>query len=233
MRRKALASTALLLILSVCPAYAADLPVYKAPPAYKAPPVAAPVPLWTGPYLGVGIGFQSANGDQSENGPGAWPAAVGPLYSNSFTHTSPFVSVYTGYNYQLGNIVLGVEGDVGFSALQQNNIGLGGLQTKFSSDWDASVRLRLGYAVDKFLFYGTGGLAIAEGTFGLDGFTSSHTHLGWTAGAGIEYALSPNWIGRIESRYTSFEKETYATPYGPVGVKWDNWRVGVGLGYKF
>ena len=70
----------------------------------------------------------------------------------------------------------------------------------------ASLRGRLGFAFDRVLVYGTGGLALASGSnnnaFGWN--NGSSTRLGRTAGAGLEYAFAPNWSARLEYRYSDF-----------------------------
>jgi outer membrane immunogenic protein len=37
----------------------------------------------------------------------------------------------------------------------------------------------------------------------------SDTYVGWTVGAGLEYAFTNNLIGRIEYRYTDYGDETH------------------------
>jgi outer membrane immunogenic protein len=89
------------------------------------------------------------------------------------------------------------------------------------SNWDGSVRGRVGYLVaPDFLVFGTGGVAIqnfraeatCSGSFpGLFMFcignhvgSDSTTRVGWTLGAGIEKMLGGNWIGRVEYRYADY-----------------------------
>ncbi len=96
------------------PALAADLstPLYKAPPAapplYKAPPAAPPLFSWTGCYVGV-------------EGGGAWgqsqhvaaaapkPASVGLPITLKFNLAGALAGGTVGCNYQVGNVVLGVD----------------------------------------------------------------------------------------------------------------------------
>src|SRR5690606_30260300 len=86
------------------------------------------------------------------------------------------------------------------------------------TSWQASLRARLGYAVDTWLLYATGGVAVGraklslerylEGDF-FDSASDSNTHFGWTVGAGVEKAFTPNWTGRAEVRYTDFGGKDY------------------------
>ncbi len=93
---------------------------------------------------------------------------------------------FAGYNFQVNpNWVVGLEGDI---------VGSG----KKSNSWDATVRGRLGYAYDRYLFYGTGGLAFGN----IKNGGASATKTGWTVGAGIEAAVTSNVTARFEYRYT-------------------------------
>jgi outer membrane immunogenic protein len=101
-------------------------------------------------------------------------------------------------------------------------------------NWDASARLRLGGLITPtILLYGTGGVAlgsvdsafnysamtvynefgggsITHTTFGAGSW--SDTRIGWTAGAGVETALAPNWKVRAEYRFTDLGTFTKNTP---------------------
>lgn len=102
--------------------------------------------------------------------------------------------------------VLGIEGDV-------ERVGSNGN----GSNWGASFRGRVGYAMGAALLYGTAGLAILD--------LPNDTLSGFTAGAGVEYAFSPQWTGRVEYRHTNFEQS------GSNGG--DNSSLRVGLSYRF
>ena len=82
-----------------------------------------------------------------------------------------------------------------------------------ANDWQSSVRLRAGYALDRTLIYATGGIAFADDketvTLSLDTYSQTQTLTGWTIGGGVEYALTNGWIGRVEVRYTDFGKTNY------------------------
>jgi outer membrane immunogenic protein len=93
-----------------------------------------------------------------------------------------------GYNYQpLPWAVVGAEADI--------NAGANG--------WLGTVRWRVGVPVSSFLVYGTGGLAYGgayRASF-MSPLDLSAVSVGWTAGAGVEYALTPNWSVRGEWLY--------------------------------
>lgn len=249
-------SGGLAFVLLSSPAWAADLPVRRAPAAVVPPPQATPaaapaavavppavspvaaVPVvagfWTGPYVGLMLGYQHQDVHQSENGPGAWPAAVGPRYSDDYSRSSVYGSAFVGYNHMMGSAMLGLEGDVAISPGDASSTGPGGISSTFESRWDASLRLRAGYAVDeRVMVFATGGIAFADGQLDIGGRSSSNTHVGWTVGAGVDYAFAERWFGRAEVRYSDYGSQTYSTPYGPVSLDFNNTRIGVGIGFRF
>ena len=87
------------------------------------------------------------------------------------------------------------------------------------SDWQASIRGRVGYAWDRWMLYGTGGVAftevtadanfIAVGAFPQTLASSRKTLVGATAGLGLEYAFTNNWSVGVEGRYTWYDTETF------------------------
>jgi outer membrane immunogenic protein len=85
--------------------------------------------------------------------------------------------------------------------------------TDFEVQWQGSVRGRLGWAIDRTLFYATGGLAFAELQYTyvsantvFESFKDTRT--GWTIGAGVEHAYTPNWTIRAEYRFTDYGSVT-------------------------
>ena len=65
-------------------------------------------------------------------------------------------------------------------------------------EWVSTVRSRLGFAFDRVLVYGTGGVA--------------RTHVGWTAGGGIEAAITSNLSAKVEYLYTDLGREHHEAP---------------------
>jgi len=85
---------------------------------------------------------------------------------------------------------------------------------KVDTNWLFTARARLGWAADKWLVYGTGGVAVTKlshqsilaDTFGAnENVTYSDTKSGWAAGGGIECAFLPNWTVRGEYLYVRFD----------------------------
>lgn len=92
---------------------------------------------------------------------------------------------------------------------------------------EGSFRGRIGWAWNRFLLYGTGGIAFADvtndygesfcfggGCSGLNFDSRTRTLVGWTAGGGIEYAFTPNWLFGVEYRYTDFGRFTIPASSG-------------------
>jgi outer membrane protein OmpA-like peptidoglycan-associated protein len=129
-----------------------------------------------------------------------------------------------GYNFQFNNVVLGIEGDIngGGPSNTTGVTGAAGAPTfapgssfKASSDWNASIRGRVGYAFNQVLLYGTGGFAVADAHLsakyaspapGVSGGSASNsaTLIGGTYGGGVEYAVSPNISVAGEFRHTDY-----------------------------
>jgi outer membrane immunogenic protein len=193
-------TTASVLALCVVGAQAADLlvaPVVEAPAAFN----------WTGFYIGVHGGIGGGDFDTSfVNDAGDYAI---DWSNNAF---GGFGGVQVGYNYQFApNWVAGVEADLaasGISASHDERQGSFnyGLETKI--DWFGTLRGRIGYAWDNVLVYGTGGAAygdIKAKAYKSDepdnGFEVSDTQWGWTAGAGVEYGITPNVTLKAEYLY--------------------------------
>ena len=205
-------------ILFSGPAMAADLA-----PQPVEPLPAAPVYLpfsWTGFYIGAHAGGAFSNGDSN---------LAAPL--DSFDANGFVGGVHAGYNYQMNQFVLGIEGDFDGTSIsgKATDPVLG--VNKLSVPWQGSVRARLGYAWDRFLLYGTGGAAFADAKVsGGD----SKTLAGWTVGAGVEYAFTDSWSGRLEYRYTDFQSASFTTPaLGTFKNRLNENQVLLGISYKF
>jgi outer membrane immunogenic protein len=173
-------------------AAAADLPPRPAPAPYYKAPVMAPIYNWTGFYIGIngGGGF----------GRSAWDPTGG------FNTSGGLVGGTIGYNYQAGQAVFGLEGDIDWANINGTSTsGLcspAGFSCTTKNTWLSTVRGRAGFAADRILFYGTAGGAFGEIQESGAGLTSNNfNRFGWTAGAGLEGALTDNLTARIEYLY--------------------------------
>ena len=140
------------------------------------------------------------------------------------------MQLHAGYNFQNGPWVLGIEGDVAYT--WNENSYFGGL-VEAGTDWQGSLRGRVGYAIDRTLIYGTAGLAVTNAYIDVPSapFSLDDTLVGWTVGAGIEHAFTDNWSARLEYRYSDFGE---FKPDGiATGVDVTEHTLRVGISYKF
>jgi outer membrane immunogenic protein len=188
-------------------ASAADLARRPPPaPVTKAP---AYVPFtWTGFYVGVngGYGF----------GRSKWSGLP-----SSFDVNGGLVGGQVGYNWQFGQFVYGLEGDGDWTDLRGTaNVaaclnGTGTTTCRTRNDFISTVRGRVGYAMDRWLPYATGGLAVGNIRATVPGFTGiDKTDAGWTVGGGVEYALAPSWSVKAEYLYVDLGKDACSTMCG-------------------
>lgn len=202
--------------MAAAPALAADV-TYEEPPA-PAPIIdSAPVATWAGPYAGVQFGY----------GFGGRAARPG----DTIRTDGWLGGVFGGYNFQQGQFVYGVEGDVNFSGVEGSSA-----ITSARSRVDGSLRARVGVVVtDDLLLYGTAGGA-AESlrlTDGATGARDSNTMLGYTVGAGVDARLTEQVFARGEYRFTDYARETFDLGAGPERYDSSNHRFTVGVGFKF
>jgi outer membrane immunogenic protein len=185
--RNVFAAVTGLMLFAGSSAYAADMPV-KAPPA---PYIPAPVWNWTGFYIGVNLGGTWAN-TNSENFTGDMSGVVG--------------GGQVGYNWQVNNVLLGVEGDFNGTSLRNSNDvfvpGVGAFSTEAKLPWFATARGRLGWVNGPWLVYATGGAAWVNFEANITGpggsVSDNATRSGWTAGGGVEWMFLPKWSAKLE-----------------------------------
>jgi len=148
---------------------------------------------------------------------------------------------HVGYLYQINQFVIGVEGSVDGTSLRSNarffvptfvgnnNV----LSAHGTSDVQGTVRGKLGFAWDRVLIYGTGGIAFGgfSSNLFLNGLTParvpfpignryfSNNLTGWTAGGGLQYAVTDNWWVFAEYRFTDFGSfnNTLSNTFAPGG----------------
>lgn len=169
-----------------------------------------------------GVGYFCAGGLGTANAAAVTAAGSGSFLGSGFTGGGQ-----AGFNWQTGAAVSGVELDLESlrPASTANSgvfpVGVGGVAagTPFTvtstvnANWLFTARGRLGWAFDNVLVYGTGGLAAtrlstsyayADGNGGVGSWSANGNRLGWTVGAGFQYALSNAWSVRAEYLYVNF-----------------------------
>jgi outer membrane immunogenic protein len=189
---------------------------------------------WSGYYIGGNVG-----------------AGVG---RTSFTAVMPGLSVSPsdeirgfvgggqgGFNWQFGSWVAGVEADLQFSN-QRNGVTVAGTQFANTLTYFSTLRGRIGYSMDEWLFYVTGGGGYTgnEDSYSfpiLGGFSDSQSFPLWAVGVGVETQIWDRWTGRLEYLYlqSGSISNTLATPGGTLAVTrsvHDN-VIRTGLNYHF
>ena len=184
-------------LVTATAASAADL-AYKAPPSKPS--------TWEGAYGGIAAGWGSGHSDQSDNGVVLF---AGPLVGDGhYGVNGGLVGATLGYNWRLGSVVLGAEGDYAYANIygSSSTCGAPALPGHLCStrlDALGTLRGRVGYAVGAngwLLPYVTGGAAIGHlrGYDALIGAEGSAFRPGWSAGLGIEAQVAPRWSVKLE-----------------------------------
>ncbi|MGO4404200.1 outer membrane protein [Bosea sp. RAF48] len=217
MKKFLLASVAALGIVAAGAASAADLPSRKGP---VAAPVYVPVFTWTGFYVGANAGY--GWGNVNSNG------------FNNIGNLDGFVGGgQVGYNYQIGQFVVGAEADIQGADLSSGGNFFG---ASVKTEYFGTVRARLGVAFDRFMPYITGGWAYGNVKTSIPGigFSSDRTHTGgWALGGGLEYAITNNIIAGVEYLYVDLGDKNLTTLAGTGKVGTDFSVVRARLSYKF
>jgi outer membrane immunogenic protein len=217
-----LVATAMVLGCSSTAASAADIAV-KAPepPAYQ----------WSGCYAGLNLGDGSSGTNVSSTVGlgthllGADPAIVAGSGGGGANADGLLGGGQIGCNWQTGTLVLGLESDLDYfhshPSFSNNTNTLSDGVTPFTiaqslaTDFLATVRPRIGVAADRNLAYITGGVAFTRISYsesyadaatppGIGSATASRYLVGWTAGAGWEYAFAEHWTVRAEYLIAGF-----------------------------
>jgi len=216
---------------------AADLPTRKAPAPVPPPPVYS----WTGSFIGVAGGYAFGSAQVNH---GALPAPVAE--TNPFDINGGVFGITSGYNYQIGQAVIGYEGDFSWTSIKGTGGDIAPFNPAFSQtakeDWLMTTRARLGYAWNNVLLYGTGGAAETMNHQLVQSPAASieqgHLQWGWAAGAGVEWMLYPNVSVKAEYLHVGINPKSYFQPGTAVFLTAQQLRysediIRVGLNYHF
>jgi outer membrane immunogenic protein len=241
--RATLFGAAAVSLLAVSAASGADLAV---PPAVPAPP---PPFTWTSCYAGGNAGGGFGQKDVNDTA-----GILSP--STGFASANLDISGYMlggqiGCDYQFAsNWVLGIEGaasggDIGGKTTFVTP-GIAGDTATFkdTTDFLSSVTARAGFAWDRWMLYGKGGVGFVNDRYNVaDAFASYNfdgveTRLGWTAGVGVEWALWDDWSVKLEydyydfgTRNVTFIEQSGAFPSGPENIKQTIQTIKLGLNF--
>jgi outer membrane immunogenic protein len=205
-------------------AQAADLG--RRPMPAKAPMYEAPY-SWTGFYLGINGGYGWGNS--------SWDNGIG---SASFNPSGGVAGGTVGYNWQMGQAVFGLEGDLDWSNIHGTTSAATCLGTSCETrnSWLGTARGRLGYAAGRFMPYITGGAAFGDIKATANGIGSdTTTNVGWTIGGGVEASIAGPWTAKLEYLYVDLGKDS--CPAASCGIatesKLNTSLVRGGINYRF
>jgi outer membrane immunogenic protein len=181
---------------------------------------------WSGQYLGLQAGYVWGESRHTD---------AGGTTSGDFDIEGFAGGLTAGWNFQSNNLVFGLESDFSLSNVDGStltNCGAAGCSTEI--DWFSTSRGRLGFAMDNVLLYGTAGLAVADVDASTSGLASnSDILLGWTAGAGVEFAVNQSFSIKAEYLYMDLGKINVPTP-SPVKAKVDENHIArIGFNWHF
>jgi len=142
-----------------------------------------------------------------------------------------FFGAGAGFNYDTGDFVLGMEGDISFLT-NENKLEMKDT-VDADYDWFATGRVRAGYDFDGTLIYGTGGIALLAADFDDGSKDDSETFVGWTAGGGIEHMLGESLSVRLEALYADFGSESINLSASDTKIDADMFLVRAGLSWRF
>ncbi len=210
-----------------------------------------PVSNWSGFYIGatVGGGEQRSTTSYSTD-----PSFVyGTLFMQRALDNGTIASVTKesgssvlagltlGYNWQMANWLVGVEGDISSTSLNVKSstnpppaFGFAPMTMTLENrtEWLATLRGRVGLlASPKTLLFVTGGLAAGDVKSTSNMFpnagtvcaalvicsngTASETRVGWSVGIGGEYAFAPNWTLKVEYLHYDLGSVSYTANVVP------------------
>jgi opacity protein-like surface antigen len=201
---------------------------------------------WEGFYVGGHVGSATDNVSFTQtnltwtNLPGGLCCGLGPPFATSSVATGEAGSLgatnvtggmQIGYNWLIpGPFLVGLEADISGTGLSSTTLTSPPGDPAAVASWTdkldlyGSVRTRVGWVSDNWLFYGTGGFGWDYDKFtrkqltapfinGVNGnppvvdtnamqagtvVTHNHVRPGWVAGAGVEWAFARTWTVKLE-----------------------------------
>ncbi len=190
---------------------------------------------WQGLYVGAVASLD--NLDYTASATDNLSALGTTLQDNAFGG-----NLYAGYNIPLGNILLGIEGDIGYNGTEVGvGVLTGGdiLSLNVENRFNAGVRGRIGIIFGDALLYGTGGVTWSNLSLDLKttlGGTSTSLNktenvMGYSIGGGAEFMLLNSLILRAEYLYSDFGELDFSTldGTGSFDSASHDFRIGVAL----
>lgn len=217
---------------------------------------------WTGLYAGVKAGYGSGG---VKSGAGEYDPAF-PFPPTSMDIDGRGLGVVAGYHWQRPNLLLGVEMDVLDMNMKNSSTIYSDPIPGLVNGCDATrascpmhieqqvktlytARLKVGHAAERYVVYGTAGIAVGEversmhetiqywGPTGAWG-SARRKSVGWALGGGLDYALTQNILLQTQLLYVDLGKEKYSFEDTPGFVFNQDASItfsifSLGLSYKF
>lgn len=222
--------------------------------ALAASPALAQDGDWTGLYVGGAVGYADAQTDSGEtlvfdtDRDGAFDDTVftstntdafafgfcsggatsaTPLTACRTTQGNLNLAVRAGYDWQFGQLVVGVVGEAARARIGDDASGFSTTPASYTFtrdlDFTLAARARAGYAVDRYLMYATAGMAWGQlkhsftTTNTANTFTDSGNDdvMGYQAGVGLDVMWSDNATLGFEYLFTSLTDDEYVVDVGP------------------
>jgi outer membrane immunogenic protein len=174
--------------LAAAPIASTAADIMRGPQPYYSSPPPMNYYNWAGFYAGLNAGYELGKVTNF----GADPSGIAG-------------GAQVGFNWQSGQFVFGGEADVQASGADDTFAAY-----KFSNPWFGTLRVRLGYALNNILLYGTGGFAFGDLTGDLGPLSETHTLTGWTGGIGMEIGFARNWSAKAEYLYMDLGSANFA-----------------------
>ena len=213
---------------------------------------------WRGFYLGLNAGGQFGQSEDTDLD--GYNANANRGQNWKYGEFGFSGGAQMGFNWQWHSLVLGPEVDAGYMNLHGHGVQpvSPGDDTsgKNDSDFFTTFRGRLGFALDHWLFYATGGgIAVNETVRVVDNDVTppagpavidarqTDFALGYTVGGGIERMIGCHWSVRAEYLYFNLASESFSGQSVSIvtpGVTTYDWRADttghifrLGLNYRF
>lgn len=248
MKTKLMAAVSVLALSAITNANAADIIRHHEIPTVIVKPINNFT--WTGFYIGAQAGYK-------------WGRQKARIYGSSKADYNfgddvkgGAAGAFAGFNTNLENgSLFGIETDMLWNKLKGHhgyrsdsdnndkynyNLGL-------SEKWSGATRLRIGYGRDRILPYLAAGVAYSrlstddssyrensDDGVRVSSDSKDQTYVGWTVGAGIDYAATDNILVRLEYRYSDYGKKDFTLSNDRnATIKYNTHDVRVGVAYKF
>jgi len=192
---------------------------------------------WAGAYAGISAGGVFGDVSVRDNPNDGVPP--GPF---DYDLSGGLAGGTVGYNWTNGDMVFGVEGDIGYASLDASGKILSENSPEHWQDLTLSNGMlldltgRIGLSMGNVLFYGKGGVALYTGSAMQDTTKPEYysegtgTFTGWTAGVGAEAFVAENISVKAEYQYYDFGEQqafqqamTIDPPDTIMGAKFLNW----------